>query len=195
MNAKSMRGVLDMSTQTRLITADEFLAWPDEPGCRQELIRGEVVSMSLPGGEHGETALEIGYLIRAHVGPRNLGKVYAAETGFIVERDPDTVRGADVAFVAAERLARITDRKKHIPFAPDLAVEVLSPNDRDVEVEEKTQLWLAAGTQVVWNVDPDTRTVGVHRPGEKPIILHENDEIDGGDVIPGFRCRVAEFFP
>ena len=94
-----------MSTQTRLITADEFLAWPDEPGFRQELIRGEVVTMSLPGWRHGEVALKIGRLIGNYVEASELGKTYAAETGFIVERDPDTVRGPDVAFVRTERLA------------------------------------------------------------------------------------------
>ncbi len=183
-----------MPVQTRLLTADEFLEWPNEPGYRQELIRGEVVSMSLPGGEHGEIAMVIGSLIFNHANSTRLGKTYAAETGFIVERDPDTVRGADVAFVRAERLAQITNRKKHIPFAPDLAVEVRSPNDRDHEVEEKIQLWLAAGSLLVWDVDPETRTVVVHRPGAEPVMLGEDQEIGGGDVIPGFRCRVAEFF-
>ncbi len=183
-----------MSTRTRLMTADEFLEWPDEPGCRQELIRGAVVTMSLAGGEHGEVALEIGSLIRNHVKPRKLGKVYAAETGFIVERDPDTVRGADVAFVSNERLARITNPRKHIPFGPDVAVEVRSPNDRDDEVEEKVGVWLAAGRLLVWVVDPESRTVVVHRTGTDPVTLHEDQEIDGGDVIPGFRCRVADFF-
>jgi Uma2 family endonuclease len=183
-----------MSTRTRLVTADEFLVWPDEPGFRQELIRGEVVTMSLPGGEHGEVALEIAYLILGHVKAHKLGKVYAAETGFIVERDPDTVRGADVAFVAAARLATITNRKKHIPFGPDLAVEVRSPNDRDDEVEEKVQLWLSAGSQIVWVVDPEARVVVVYRRGAEPVTLREDDEIDAGEVLPGFRCRVSDFF-
>jgi Uma2 family endonuclease len=183
-----------MATQTRLLTADEFLVWPDEPGMRQELIRGEVISMSLPRGEHGEIAMEIGRLIANQVKPAMLGKTYAAETGFIVERDPDTVRGADVAFVRSERLAAITNRKKHIPFAPDLAVEVNSPNDRDDEVEEKVQLWLKAGSLLVWSVDPGSRTVVVFRPGAEPVTLREDQQIDGGDVIPGFHCRVADFF-
>ena len=183
-----------MSIQTRLLTADEFLVWPDEPGFRQELIRGEVVTMPLPGGRHGRVALKIGRRVGNHVEAADLGETYAAETGFIVERDPDTVRGADVSFVARQRLALITNEEKHIPFAPDLAVEVRSPSDRDVEVEEKTQLWLAAGSQLVWVVDPEDRTVVVHRPGVEPIILREDDEIDAGDVIPGFRCRVSDFF-
>src|SRR5262249_6164334 len=137
---------------------------------------------------------EIGRLIANYDKPLRLGKTYAAETGFIVERDPDTVRGADIAFVGNERLALITNPVKHIPFGPDLVVEVHSPNDRDDEVEEKTQLWLAAGSLLVWIVDPESRTVVVHRPGAEPVTLREDQEIDGGDVIPGFRYRVADFF-
>lgn len=183
-----------MHLQTRLLTADEFLTWPDTPGCRQELIRGEVVSMSLPGGEHGEVAMEIGRLIVNHARPSHLGKTYAAETGFIIERDPDTVRGADVAFVSAERLKLIVKPQKHIPFAPDLAVEVRSPNDRDDDVEDKVRAWLSAGSLLVWVVDPPTRSVAVYRLGAKPVILREDDFIDAGEVIPGFRCRVGAFF-
>jgi Uma2 family endonuclease len=183
-----------MSIHTRLLTADEFFEWPDEPGCRQELIRGEVVTMSLAGGEHGEVASEILRLVANHVKSQRLGKTYAAETGFIVERGPDTVRGADVAFVRNERPALITNRRKHIPFGPDLAVEVLSPNDLADEVEEKVQMWLAAGSLLVWVVNPQNRTVVVYRPGAEPVTLREDQEIDGGDVIPGFRCRVVDFF-
>jgi Uma2 family endonuclease len=182
-----------MSTQTRLITADEFLEWPDEPGMRQELIRGEVVTMSLPGGRHGKTAGKILRLIGNYVEAEQLGDTYA-EIGFIVEHDPDTVKGPDVSFVRAERLAAITHPEKHIPFAPDLAVEVISPNDRDDEIEEKIQLWLKAGSLLVWSVDPEGRTVVVYCPGAEPVTLREDQQIDGGDVIPGFRCRVADFF-
>jgi Uma2 family endonuclease len=183
-----------MPVQTRLLTADEFLEWPNEPGYRQELIRGEVVTMSLAGRWHGKVAGRILVLMGRHVDAARLGDYFAAETGFVVERDPDTVRGADVAFVSSARLALITQAHKYIPFGPDLAVEVRSPNDRDHEVEEKIQLWLSAGSLLVWDVDPETRTVVVHRPGVEPVTVGEDQEIDGGDVIPGFRCRVAEFF-
>ena len=150
--------------------------------------------MPLPGGRHGRVAGRILRRVGNHVEAAQLGETYAAETGFIIERDPDTVRGADVTFVARHRLALITNEEKHIPFAPDLAVEVRSPRDRDAAVEDKVKLWLAAGCRLVWTVDPDHRTVVIHRRGAEPVTLRESDEIDGGDVIPGFRCRVADFF-
>jgi Uma2 family endonuclease len=183
-----------MSTRTHLITAGEFFELPDEPGLRQELIRGEVVTMSLAGGRHGKVASKIIRLVGDFVETARLGDTYAAETGFIVEHDPDTVRGADVAFVRTERVVLITRPEKHIPFGPDLAIEVRSPNDRDAEVEEKVGMWLAAGSLLVWDVDPEDRIVRVYRKGAEPVTLREDQEIDGGDVIPGFRCRVADFF-
>lgn len=182
-----------MSVTTRPITADEFLRWPDD-GFRHELIRGEVISMSLPGGQHGKISLKIGRLIGNHVESAKLGDCYGAETGFLIERDPDTVRGADMAFVRASRLSAITNPKKHVPFAPDLAVEVISPNDRPDEVEEKVQVWLAAGSRAVWTVDAEARTVTIHRPNAEPVTLTEDQKIEGGEVVPGFECRVADFF-
>jgi Uma2 family endonuclease len=182
-----------MSRQTRLITADEFLEWPDQPGCRQELIRGEVVTMSLPGGRHGKVAGKILQRLGNHVEAAELGDT-STETGFLVERDPDTVRGADVGFVRSERLATITKPEKPIPFAPDLAVEVRSPNDRDDDVEEKIQLGHRAGALMVWTVDPETRIVTIHPPGIEPVTLTEDETIRGDDVIPGFECRVGDFF-
>ncbi|MFI5459287.1 MAG: Uma2 family endonuclease [Isosphaerales bacterium] len=182
-----------MSVTTRPITADEFLQWPDD-GFRHELIRGEVITMSLPGGRHGQIAGEIYWLITNRVKAAKLGRTYAAETGFLIERGPDTVRGADMAFVRSERLSLIKDPDKHVPFAPDLAVEVISPNDESDEVEEKVQAWRTAGTRAVWTVDPKARTVTIHRPGAEPITLTEHQKIEGGEVLPGFECRVGDFF-
>ncbi len=182
-----------MSTKTRQMTADEFLELPDD-GLLHELVRGEVVTMSLAGGLHGKVTLKIGRLIGNHVEDHRLGDTFAAETGFLIERDPDTVRGPDVAFVRIERLSKIINPDKHVPFAPDLAVEVLSPNDRPDSVEEKVQMWLAAGSNAVWTVDPMEKTVTVHRAGVEPVVLTENQIIEGGDVLPGFACRAALFF-
>jgi Uma2 family endonuclease len=182
-----------MSVATRLITADEFLAWPDD-GLRHELLNGEVVSMSLPGGRHGKIALKIGRLVGNYIEAHQLGDTYAAETGFVLTRNPDTVRGADVAFVRRERLAEVINPDKHLPFAPDLAVEVLSPNDRPEPLVAKIAEWLGAGTREVWAVDPATRNVTVHRGAEDPVVLGETDILDGGSVLPGFELVVGAFF-
>jgi Uma2 family endonuclease len=181
-----------MSIATKPITAEEFLAWPDD-GLRHELIRGEVISMALPGGRHGKISLKIGRLIGDFVEANQLGDAYV-ETGFLIERNPDTVRGPDVAFVRAEQLARVTNPEKYPPFAPDLAVEVVSPNDRPKEVEEKAKAWLAAGSREVWVDDPVVRTVTIYRPSAKPSILSETQSIDGGTLLPGFTCLVSQFF-
>ena len=182
-----------MSTQTRPMTAEDLLRF-DEPGARVELVRGELITMTLPGAEHGIIAAEILLLLGSHVRGNGLGRVFAAETGFLLERDPDTVRGADVAFVGQERLDRLTSLKGHLPMAPDLVVEVASPHDRPGQIAEKLGEWLAAGAQLVWWVYPERREVVEHRPGVAPRTFAEADTLDGGDVVPGFRCRVADLF-
>ena len=182
-----------MATATRPMTADEFLTLPDEPGMRQELVRGEVRTMSLPGGVHGRVAMKLGRRIGDHVEANDLGETFAAETGFLISRDPDTVRGADVAYLRRELADRITET--HIPFPPDLAVEVASPNDRPGEIAARTDEWLGAGSRMVWNLDPQTRTATIHRPGMEPLILGPEDQLDGLDVLPGFRCRVGDLLP
>ena len=182
-----------MATATRFMTADEFFMMPND-GQLHDLIDGEVRTMSHPGGLHGEVAGEAFRLLSNHVKAHGLGRMYAAETGFLIRRDPDTVRAPDVGFVRRERLAEIVDRRKYVPFGPDLAVEVESPNDRPGEVAEKTRDWLAAGTRLVWNIDPESRTATVHRPDAPAIALTEDDFLDGEDVVPGFRCRIADLF-
>jgi Uma2 family endonuclease len=103
------------------------------------------------------------------------------------------LRAPDVAFVSTQRLGA-EDQAGFFDGPPDLAVEVVSPNDRAYEVAEKTRHWLDAGARAVWVVWPDTRSVTVHYPGRDPIILHEGDTLDGGDVVPGFTCDVAAIF-
>ena len=183
-----------MSVSTKLMTADEFLMHSFPPGTRHELIRGEVRELEMPGGRHGDVAMEAGFTIKSHVKAHRLGKVYAAETGFVIEHDPDTVRCPKVSFVRADRLHLIVDDEKFLPFAPDLAVEVASPSDRPGEIAEKTARWLAAGTRMVWNLYPKTITATVHRSGAEPRTFSAEKEIDGEDVMPGFRCRVGDLF-
>ncbi len=181
-----------MSVNTRLMTADEFFNMPDD-GQLHELIRGEVTTMSLPGGTHGKVVSKILRRIGNHVEAHSLGETYA-ESGFLIERRPDTVRGPDVAFVRKDRLAEILNPEKYVPFAPDLAVEVVSPNDVPVELAEKVGMWLEAGALMVWVVEPRDRTVTVHQAGVKNRTLTAEKTLKGGKVLPGFTCKVSDFF-
>lgn len=177
-------------TKARLITADELSRMPDAGRC--ELIDGELHSMSPAGYEHGGLAGNLHGLLWQHARHARLGRVFAAETGFVIRTDPDTVRAADVAFVAANRLPPA--QRGFFPGPPDLAVEVVSPSDRVADVEDKVQDWLDAGVRLVWVVWPATRTVSVYRPGSTPVTLRDTDTLDGGDVVPQFQCKVAEVF-
>ena len=118
----------------------------------------------------------------------------AAETGFLLSRDPDHVRAPDVAFVRRERVEAVGYTHGFFPGAPDLAVEVISPSDRYTEVDEKVAEWLAAGTSMVVVVNPRNRTVRVHRPTTDSVLLTEEDTLDGGDVVPGWEMPVADIF-
>lgn len=131
-------------SQTRTMTAEEFESFVGEPGKCWELVDGEVVEMSPPGGVHGEISLEAGALLRNYVRPRNLGVVYTAETGFILRRDPDLVRAPDVAFVDRNRLPRGRSLEGYVPVAPDVVVEVVSPHDGASDVQSRIDTWLQA---------------------------------------------------
>jgi Uma2 family endonuclease len=187
-----------MSTTTRLITADELLVMPhrDEQGnyCLLELIRGELRRMSPTGITHGAFCNEVGRQVGNFVVARDLGIVCGAETGFIVERDPDSVLGADVAFISHERRAKIENPDKFGPFAPDLAVEVLSPGNRPGEIAEKVALYFGAGARAVWVFNPKKRTVAVYTSTTDVRILGEQETLDGGEVLPGFTLDLAKLF-
>ena len=119
--------------------------------------------------------------------------VVTAEAGFRIAHDPDTVRAPDVAFVRAERIPP-GGVKGFFQGPPDIAVEVVSPNDRASEVMAKAQDWLQAGCPLVWVVDPETRTISVYRSRSEISVLNETDTLTGGDVLPGFSVAVAEIF-
>jgi Uma2 family endonuclease len=119
--------------------------------------------------------------------------VYAAETGLLLATNPDTVLAPDAAFIHQERVAQIGNVTGFIPIAPDLAVEVISPYDTYMEVEEKVSLWLQHGTQMVV-VNPRRRGVTVYCPGQPVLFLTEQDELCGNDVVPGWRVRIQDLF-
>lgn len=187
-----------MSTTTRLITADELLVMPpyDENGhqCRFELIRGELKVMSLTKPLHGVICARLAAALINFVEANDLGMAFGAETGFVVERDPDSVLGADAAFVSHERLATVENLEKFFPFAPDLAVEVLSPGNTVREINEKVAMYFAAGSQAVWVFNPKKRTTAVYTSPTDVRILSEQDTLDGGEVLPGFTLELSKLF-
>jgi Uma2 family endonuclease len=178
----------------KLITADEFIKLPDPAdGSKQELVQGEIVTMPPTGNRHGEVQLAIGSILRRFVKEHGLGRV-TVESGVRTERDPDTVRGPDVAFWSSERVP-LTEKPVGYPeVAADLCVEVVSPHDRISELRRKAGEYLTNGVRMVWIADPQDQSVTIYRmPGEGQL-LSDNAEITGEDVLPGFRCRIGEFF-
>jgi Uma2 family endonuclease len=148
--------------------------------------------MTPSGADHGRIAMTIGALLHQHVRERRLGTVFGAETGFVLSRNPDTLRAPDAAFVKAERADRIS--ADYFDGAPDLAVEVISPSDRESYVTAKATQWLEAGARAVWLIRPVDRSVTVLGPAAEPRRLTEHDTLDGAPVLPGFACAVREIF-
>lgn len=180
-----------MSTFTP-VTADQLLKVHANDRC--ELIAGEVRMMSPAGWKHGLIVQNLAILVGSYVKKHGLGKTFGAETGFLIDRDPDTVRAPDLAFIARENLPAIEPTEAYWPGAPDLAVEVISPGESTREVLEKTQMWLDSGTKCVWIADPKPESVSVYRSMTDISVYGIKDELDGGDVLPEFRCKVADIF-
>jgi Uma2 family endonuclease len=182
-----------MVQQTVQMTADELLRLTDDAH-RYELVRGELRQMSPAGAEHGNRAMRFGATLYTFVRQHQLGVVFAAETGFILQTNPDTVRAPDVSFVRAERLPKEGLPAGYLPIAPDLAVEVISPSETAEEIQEKVQDYLKAGTEQVWLLYRRTGTIIIHHRSGKIESLHDTDVLDGGNTIPGFRIAVADIF-
>lgn len=182
-----------MSTTVQSMTAADLLRLPAN-GRRYELIRGELRQMSPAGPTHGRLAMRIAAHLFEHVETHHLGTVYAAETGFQLTQDPDTVRAPDVAFVSRQRLDTLGETESYLPGAPDVAVEVISPSDRYTEVEEKVGEWLEAGSRMVIVVNPRQRFVTVYHSRTAIVRLTEEDILEGGDVVPGWQLPIREVF-
>jgi Uma2 family endonuclease len=180
-------------TVTRTLTAEELLRLPDD-GWRYELVRGELRKMAPAGSEHGDLAMRVGWRMAQHVETHRLGKVFAAETGFHLDMDPDTVRAPDVAFVSRQRADAVGRVTGYWPGAPDLAVEVISPSDTYAEVDEKVLDWLNGGARMVVVVNPRTERVMVYRSPTDVTILSSGDALDGQDVVPGWSLPLADLF-
>jgi Uma2 family endonuclease len=179
-----------MGGPARFVTAEQLSSYPDRK--RYELVRGVPRICEPPGGIHGRLAARIAARLTEHVERDGLGTVLV-ETGYVLRTRPDTVRGPDVPFISGARLPPERTPDRFIPGAPDLAIEILSPDARS-EIEETLADYFAAGVRVVWVVEPRERRVLVRYPDRAPRILSGNDCIEGEDVVPGFRLAVTALF-
>ena len=181
-----------MTTKVKLITADELLKMPRGDGRRYELIRGVLVEKMPTGDPHGDAVMRSALLIGNYAEDNDYGVVRAGEPGYRLDRDPDTVRAPDVAWIAPGRIPEGT--QGYPELAPDLVIEVKSPSNSNPEMTAKAQMWLCYGSRQAWALNPETVTVTIHRPNAEPVTLGEDDVISGGDLLPGFASPVWRFF-
>ncbi len=182
-----------MTTETNLLTADDLLRLHSK-GVRGELIQGVLCETMSTGVEHGEIVMELGRHLGNFVVPRRLGRLIGSDSGIRLERAPDTVREPDVAFISADRMPLGERITAYSDVVPDLVVEIVSPNDDSDNVFNKARMWLSFGVRLVWVVQPETRSVEVHRSGAAVVVVREDGQLDGLDVLPGFTCPVASIF-
>jgi Uma2 family endonuclease len=184
------------TVSTKPVTADEFFDFvhrPENAGRHFELERGEVIELPPPMKPHGFICGNVARILGNHAARGGDGYVCSNDTGLIVERDPDTVRGADLCYyVDNETLDNMP--RKYSDSPPRLVVEVRSPTDREKKILRRLAEYLRLGVPMVWLVDPEDRFMSVHQPAQIPQVLDEADEVSGGEVLPGFTCRVSEFF-
>jgi Uma2 family endonuclease len=177
--------------QTTPVTGDELYRIGDLG--RTELVKGEIVHMSPTGFTHGYIETNFSAALKAFVKQQKAGRVLSGEVGIYTRRDPDTVRAADVAFISNERMAQVKS-KSYLDVAPELVVEVMSPDDAWSDLMEKLDEYFACGVQLVWVADPRTRQVYAYRAVTNVDRFTEKDTLTGGDVLPGFSVLVAELF-
>jgi Uma2 family endonuclease len=180
-----------VATSPMTIEAFELLGEEAED---YEVLDGMLVERETMGRGHGRLGFDLGFALGLFVKPRELGEIYTSDTSFVIARDPLQILKPDISFVAKERLTPEVDEKGYVLLVPDLVVEVASPNDRPSRVRRKIERYREAGVRLIWLVQPRLRTVTVYAAGEEPRTLGEDDELDGGNVLPGFRLRLAEIF-
>src|SRR4051812_24599447 len=184
-------GLLQKSEDS-LMTGEELLLRPDLNPC--ELVNGRVVPTMPTGDEHGDVESELGMRLRAYGKESKRGRAVGGEVGIYIRRNPDTVRAADLVFISRERDLRPRS-KGYFEIAPELVVEVLSPDDRMSRVKDKLRDYFSAGVQVVWVVDPALRGVLVHRSLTDFTVLDDRQILTDEELLPGFSVPVAELFP
>lgn len=191
---------LSTAATSRAMSAVEFAVWvarPENGGRHFELVQGKVIEMPPPRPLHGYIANRIARLLDRHAETTGVGFVLTNDSGVIVERNPDSVRGPDVSlfldtFAGETEMQEFLQSYATVP--PVVAVEVVSPDDRINQVAAKVNEYLAFGVKQVWVVDPESKDVAVHQPRQPMRLLEGDDELSGGQELPGFSCRVSEFF-
>jgi Uma2 family endonuclease len=185
------------TASTKPMTAEEFFDWTNRTENRDkycELERGEIVEITRPGKRHGFVCANLVRILQNYCFARKKGYVCANDTGIVLERDPDTVRGPDVTlYEDVEQYDKLDLKWAETP--PLLAVEVLSPNDTMGKIMRRVREQLDFGTKMVWIVDPEARNLTIHQPAREPLILEEDQELPCDEFLPGFRCKVAAFLP
>lgn len=172
---------------TRTWTEAELMALPED-GLKRELVGGEIV-VSPAGAPHGRVIVELILALAAHVKALRLGHVFDSSTGCWLSSG--NLRVPDLCFVSRDRMpGEIPPGFLRVP--PDLVVEVLSPGDSPREMEAKIADYLASGVRLAWILDPRTRRAAIHRPGAPPRDVDAAGDLDGEDVVPGFRCRLTD---
>jgi len=182
--------MLDGVSTSALVTAEEVQRI-SLPGKVTELVRGRLIIREPPGTHHGAIAANLAYYLSDFVRRHGSGAIFAQDTGFKIAADPDSVRAPDVAFVARERTGLIRSRG-YAELAPDLLAEILSPDDQPAEVLAKVADWLAAGTRIVWVIDPQRRDARVYRQDGSLTVLGSDDSLEGEAVLPGFACSLKD---
>jgi Uma2 family endonuclease len=185
-----------MSTVThkKLLTAEEFYLLPEpSDGSRQELVRGEVITMPPPGGLHGVTCSKTNRKLGNFIDGGPGGTLVCNDTGFVTDRNPDSVRGPDISYWSKERLTEVPVGYIEIP--PDMLVEVLSPSNVWKQIRAKIQEYFEKGVRLVWVIAPEDRTLTIYRTPDEGRVLHETATVTGEDVLPGFSCRVSDLLP
>lgn len=179
------------ATLPALLTATEFAKLPDPPdGSRDELVRGQVVIVgAIPTARHGRTCAKVNRVLGKYEEAAKLGRV-VMRSGIILRRNPDTVRGPDLSYFSFDRLPTIPDDYMEVP--PELVVEVLEKNETPPSVVERVRDFLDFGVPLIWLVDPEARIVTVYAGSMRGTEYDEADTLDGGTVLPGFSCLVAD---
>lgn len=177
----------------RHYTAEELMHFPSD--WHYELIRGQLRRMDLlTGGKHGSYTARFSSALSGFIYSNGLGECYAAETGFLLARDPDTVKAPDFAFISTQRLPA-SDASSFVSVVPDIVLETRSPSDRGPAVAEKIGEWLNVGVRMALDLDPKRQTLTLYRPGAEPVLLGPEDTFEGGDVLPGFLLPLSRLFP